>query len=278
MKRILLVLLVAITFCETSKAQGIKTPQASPSTTIKQDFGISTIELNYSRPAIKGRQIFGNVVPFGKVWRTGANGATSITFGDDVIIGGKQLKAGKYGILSIPEANEWTIIITQQLDVTSAAAYKPEMDVVRVKLPVTSIPMPIESFTILLNNVQAASCELWILWDQSMVMLPITSDIDAKIMAQIKNQVINDTKPYATAAIYYLENGKDLNQALAWFEKATAGNTTQYWVWHNRAKCEAKIGKKDAAKASANKSLEIATAAHDDAYIKLNQDLLKTLN
>jgi hypothetical protein len=226
---------------------------------------------------IRGRQIFGNVVPFGKVWRTGANNATTISFGDDVTIGGKLVKAGKYGLLSIPESSEWTLIITQQLDVTNAAAYKPEMDVVRVKVPVTNIPMPIESFTIMLNNVNTTSCELWILWDQSLVMLPITTDIDSKIMAQINNTVVNDNRPYYTAAVYYLENGKDLNLALGWFEKACASNPNQYWVWHNRAKCEVKLGKKDAAKASAGKSLELAKNAKDDAYIRMNEELLKSL-
>ena len=256
MRKIFFVLLVAMTFSEVGLAQGIKTPQPSPTTTIKQDFGLSGIELNYSRPLIRGRQIFGNVVPYGKVWRTGANGATTISFGDDVTIGGKLIKAGKYGILSIPEASEWTLIITQQVDVTNAAAYKPEM---------------------LLNNVNTSSCELWILWDQSMVVLPITTDIDAKIMAQIDAQVVNDRRPFYTAAVYYLENGKDLNQALSWFEKATTLTPNQYWVWHNRAKCEAKLGKKDAAKASASKSLELAKAGKDDAYIRMNEELLKSL-
>src|SRR6187401_311070 len=105
-----------------SNAQ-VTTPQASPTTTLKQNFALSTVELSYSRPGIKGRKIFGDLVPYGKVWRTGANLATTITFGEDVTIGGKKVAAGKYGLLSIPGQTEWTFIITKQLDVTSPAAY-----------------------------------------------------------------------------------------------------------------------------------------------------------
>src|SRR5215475_13367344 len=130
-KSILVVIAFTITFL--ASAQSIKTPPPSPPQTIKQDFGISSIELSYSRPGIKGRKIFGELVPFGKVWRTGANNATTITFGDDVTIGGQKVPAGKYGLLTIPGQNSWTVIITKQLDVTSPAAYKQDMDVVRVE-------------------------------------------------------------------------------------------------------------------------------------------------
>src|SRR5882724_5123083 len=115
-------------------AQTIKTPLPSPPQTIKQDFGISSIELSYSRPGVKGRKVFGDLVPFGKVWRTGANNATTIDFADDVTIGGTKIPAGKYGLLTIPDKDNWTIIITKQLDVTNPAAYKQEMDIVRASV------------------------------------------------------------------------------------------------------------------------------------------------
>jgi hypothetical protein len=130
MKRNLLIA-TACLFTFSTYAQQLKMPAPSPGATIKQDFGLSSVEVSYSRPAVKDRAIFGDLVPFGKVWRTGANQATIITFGEDVSVGGQKVPAGKYGLLSIPNANEWTIIISKQLDVTSPAAYKPEMDVVR---------------------------------------------------------------------------------------------------------------------------------------------------
>ena len=116
-------------------AQQLRTPAPSTAQTIKQELGIGTVELSYSRPNARNRKIFGDLVPFNAVWRTGANGATTLTFSDEVTIGGTKVPAGKYGLLSIPAANEWTLILTKQTDVTSPAAYKQESDVVRVKAP-----------------------------------------------------------------------------------------------------------------------------------------------
>src|SRR5581483_3064143 len=132
-KRSLLLFALSTSLYCTSMAQSIKTPPPSPPQFVRQDFGLSNIELSYSRPGVKGRTIFGDLVPYGKVWRTGANQATTLTFGDDVTIGDTKVPAGKYGLLTIPGADEWTIIITRQLDVTQPAAYKQDQDVVRVK-------------------------------------------------------------------------------------------------------------------------------------------------
>src|ERR1041384_7018716 len=124
MKKILF--LAAVAACNFSFAQSLTTPQPSTTQTIKQNFGLSSIELSYSRPGIKGRKVFGDLVPFGKVWRTGANSATTLTFGDDVTIGGVKIPAGKYGLLTIPDKDNWTIIISKQVDVTNPADYKQE--------------------------------------------------------------------------------------------------------------------------------------------------------
>src|ERR1700745_2591110 len=117
-KLILAVMLSPLFLCYTY-SQNLVTPQPSPTAEIKQNFGLSYIELSYSRPGVKGRKIFGDLVPYGKVWRTGANNATTLTFGDDVVIGGTKIPAGKYGLLTIPGENEWTMIISKQTDVTN---------------------------------------------------------------------------------------------------------------------------------------------------------------
>src|SRR6202012_5128889 len=124
MKKLLLLFAITGCLCQPTIAQSIKTPSPSTPQFVRQDFGLSNIELSYSRPNVKGRKIFGDLVPFGKVWRTGANQATPLTFGDAVTIGGVKIPAGKYGLLSIPDADQWTIIITHQNDATSPAAYK----------------------------------------------------------------------------------------------------------------------------------------------------------
>jgi len=212
-----------------SDAQTIKTPQPSPTQTLKQDFGISSIDLIYSRPGMKGRKIFGDLVPFGKVWRTGANSATRIKFSDDVTIGGQVLKAGEYAIYTVPGEKEWELIINKG-SANWGTEYKQEDDILRVKATPVKLDQTIESFTMQFANVKSNSTDLQLMWDKTLVSVPITTDIDKKIMAQIDAALNKDNRPYFQAAMYYLETGKDLNQALAWFDKAIEQTPNAYWV------------------------------------------------
>jgi tetratricopeptide (TPR) repeat protein len=276
MKKLILAAAAVFTLL-SADAQQLRTPAPSPTQTIKQDFGLASIELSYSRPSMKGRTIFGDLVPFGKVWRTGANQATTLTFGEEVNIGGKKVPAGKYGLVSIPNKDSWTLILTKQLDVTSPAAYKQEQDVVRVDVKTMKLDDKLETFTMQFANVKPSTCELHIMWDNTSVALPISSDVETKVMAQIDNMMNKDTRPYFNAAMYYMDNGKDLNQALAWFDKAVELNPSAFWIHHQRANCLAKLGKKKEAKTAAEKSRELAVTAKNDDYVKLNDDLIKTL-
>lgn len=267
----------AIALLVTAEAQ-LKTPAPSPGQTVKQEFSLSSIELSYSRPGIKGRKLYTDIAPAGKVWRTGANGATTLTFGEEVMIGGTKIPAGKYGLLSIPDKKTWTLIISKQTDVTSPAAYKQDMDVVRVNAAVQSTKSAVETFTIQFANVKDNSCELQLQWGKSMVSLPVTTDIDGKIMASIDAAMKTEKPPYFAAAMYYMENGKDLNQALGWFNKAVEAQPDAFWVQHQWANCLAKLGKVNEAKAAATRSKELAITAKNDDYVKLNDDLLKKLS
>ncbi len=277
MKKLLSVLTLASLCYLNSMAQQLKTPAPSTPQYVKQDFGLSNIELSYSRPGVKGRQIFGDLVPYGKVWRTGANQATTLTFGDDVIIGGTKIPAGKYGLLTIPDNKQWTIIITKQLDVTSPGAYKQDQDVVRVTAEVHELPFPLETFTILFANVTNSSCDLQLIWDKTVVSFPIKTEVDAKIMAQIDNTFNKDNHPYFAAAAYYMENGKDLNKALEWFNKATDQDPTAYFIFYQKARCQAKLGKKQDAVATAQKSMQLAKDAGNPDYVALNEKLIASL-
>lgn len=273
--------LFLIAFCSSAfyfaDAQALKTPQPSTTQTIKQDFGLGTIEISYSRPGAKGRKIFGDLVPFGKVWRTGANSATTISFSDDVTIGGTKIPAGKYGLLSIPGETEWTIIISKQLDVTSPAAYKQESDVVRVAVKPINLPFTTETFTIAIASVKDNSCDLQLSWDKTLVSVPVSTEVDSKVMKQIENTFIKDSRPYFSAAVYYLENGKDLNQAVAWFDQAIEQNPKAFWVYYQKARALAKLGKKAEALATSQKSVELAKEAKNDDYVALNEKLQKEL-
>ena len=265
----------AITF--SVRSQSIKMPPPSPPQTIKQDFGISSIELSYSRPGIKGRKVFGDLVPYGKVWRTGANNATTIDFGDDVTIGGTKVAAGKYGLLTIPDKDNWKVIITKQLEVTNPADYKQESDVVRVDVKPMTMKDKMETFTMQFANVKPSTCELQIMWENTAVVVPISSDVETVVMKQIDDAMNKDNRPYFQSALYYLNNGKDLNQAIVWFDKAIAQQPNGYWIYHQKANALAKLGKKDEAKATAQKSIELAKEDKNDDYVRLNEKLLEQL-
>ncbi len=272
MKKLLLT--AAAAFILLAADAQLKTPAPSPTQTVKQDFGLSNIELSYSRPGMKGRKIYGDLVPFGKVWRTGANNATTITFGEEVMLGGKKVPAGKYGLLTIPDKNNWTFVLTKQLDVTSPAGYKQDMDVVRVDAKPMKIDNNVETFTMQFANIKPTSVDLQLLWENTAVSLPITTDVETKVMAQIDNLMNKDNRPYFGAAMYYMDNGKDLNQAMVWFDKAVELNPKAFWIHHQRANALAKLGKKEEAKAAANKSMQLAKEAQNDDYVKLNEKLL----
>ncbi|HET9825587.1 MAG TPA: DUF2911 domain-containing protein [Chitinophagaceae bacterium] len=268
---------VIAALCISTEAQTLKTPLPSPPQTIKQDFGISSIELSYSRPGVKGRKVFGDLVPYGKVWRTGANNATTITFADDVTIGTTKIPAGKYGLLTIPGKDSWTIIVSKQTDVTNPADYKQESDVARASVKPMTLRDKIETFTIQFANVKPSTCDLQMMWENTAVSLPISSDVESVVMKQIDDVMKKDNRPYFQAALYYLNNDKDLNQAVAWFDKAIEQQPDGYWIYHQRANALAKLGKKDEAKASAQKSIELAKTAKNDDYVRLNEKLLEQL-
>lgn len=275
MKKVVVLLFVLLS--AGAFAQGIKTPAPSPTQTLKQDFALSSIEINYSRPAAKGRKIFGDLVPFGKIWRTGANAATKVTFGEDVKVGGMPVKAGSYAIYSVPTAGDWEIIINKGANNSGLTGYKTEDDVARFTVKSMQLPMMIENFTIILGNLTASSADIQILWENTAVQIPVVADIDTKIMAQISSAMTVDSRPYFQAASYYFDNGKDNAKALEWANKAVEAQPTAFWVMHLKAKIQAKAGDKTGAKATALKSIELAKEAKNDDYVVLNQKLIATL-
>jgi tetratricopeptide (TPR) repeat protein len=274
MKKILSTVLICA-FIFTASAQ-LKIPAPSPTQTVKQDFGLSSIELVYSRPAMKDRKIFGDLVPWNKVWRTGANSATRIKFNDDVMIGGQALKAGEYALYTIPNDNEWDIIINKG-SANWGTNYKQEDDVFRLKAKPMKLNEKVETFTMQFANVKPTSTDLHIMWDKTAVAVPITIDIDKKIMTQIDNAMNKDSRPYFQSAMYYMETGKDMNQAVQWFDKGIELNPKAFWMYHQKANALAKMGRKDEARTVAQKSIELAREQKNDDYVQLNEKLIATL-
>jgi tetratricopeptide (TPR) repeat protein len=262
-----------------TQAQTIAAPQPSPTQTLTQNFSVGTVELSYSRPGLKGRKLGVELAPYGKVWRTGANNATTLKFSDDVTIGGTLLKAGKYGVLSIPGATEWTLIITKDLNVTQPDQYNPANDVVRVKAIPVKLGNKVETLTINFGNITGTACELQLMWDNTLVALPISIDTDAKVMKQIGDIFDKDNKPYYAAAQYYYDNGKDLTKAKDWIDKATTdpANAKAFYIFLLKARIYQKMGNKAVAKATAEKTIALATEAKNDEYVKMAQDVIKAL-
>lgn len=277
MKKLFITSIAAWVMC-FADAQTWKAPQTSTTQTIKQNFALSSIEITYSRPGIKGRKIFGGLVPFGTIWRTGANDANVLTFGDTVFIGGTKIAPGKYGLASIPHEKSWTLIITKQLDVTDAASYKKDQDVVRVEAKAMDMSESMETFTMQFANIKNGSCDLQLMWDRTAVSLPITTNIEERMKAQIEQVINKDNRPYFNAALYYMNNNLDLKKALAWFDKALELEPTLLRNHNQRARCLQKMGRIEEAKTGAKKGLELAKEQKNDDFTKAFETLLTELN
>ena len=261
----------------------IKTPAASPTSTVTQRVGLTDITIVYSRPGVKGRTIFGGdktVVPNGKRWRTGANATTSIKFSDDVTIEGKRVPAGEYGIYTVPRPNEWTVVLNKSLKLgADVDGYKDDQDVARFTVKPYKVAGKVETFTINFTDLTPATANVALEWENTGARFNIKADVDSKVMAQINEKITKNATPsaddLASAAVYYADNNKDLKQAVAWMEKA---NTTdaKFWNLHSEAKMRLKI--KDYAgamkAAEASKKGALAATPPNDNYVKMNEDLL----
>jgi hypothetical protein len=253
-------------------------PAPSPACTIKQHVGLTDIEVVYSRPGVKGRQIFGGLVSYGEVWRTGANSATKITFSTPVKFNGANVPAGTYALFTIPGETEWTIILNKVAVQSGAFQYDEKQDLVRVQTKPIQLKEQIETFTIEFNEIRDDSAVLNLVWDTTVVPVKIEMDLTGKLVPQIEAAMAapGDNKPYFQAAMFYYEHGQDLQKARKWVDAAIAQREAHYIV-HLKAKILAKLGDKEGAIAAARRSIELAIKAKDNGYVKLNQDLISSL-
>jgi hypothetical protein len=255
----------------------LKMPAPSPTQIIKQDFALGSIELTYSRPSIKGRKIFGDLVPYNAVWRTGANAATIIKFNDVVEIGGKKIDTGSYALYSIPNDGSWEIILNKGITNWGSDGYKQTEDVVRFKVNTMKMKEASESFTMQFANIKPESCELQIMWDKTAVAIPITALIKDRMRASIEKAMMGEKKPFWNAAQFYNEYDKNSTKALENINGAVAENPKAFYMWLYKAKIEKEMGDKKAALASSKKSLELAREAKNEDYVKMNEDLMNKL-
>tara|TARA_R110002050_G_scaffold114009_1_gene229240 strand:+ start:1571 stop:2416 length:846 start_codon:yes stop_codon:yes gene_type:complete len=274
-KLVLSILVLAISL--TGYAQ-IETPQPSPSSKLEQKVGLTDVTLEYSRPSMRGRTIFGDLVPYGKLWRTGANANTKITFSDDVTIGENTLKAGSYAIYTIPNAESWDVIFYSDTDNWGTPQNWDDNKVAaKINAPVFVLPMNIETFTMGLDNLSSGSATLGMFWENAYVGVPINVPTDAKVTSAI-TKVMNgpSANDYFAAAVYYSQEGKDIAQAQKWMDKAMSmTEKPAFWQLRQQSLIYAKAGNKKAAIETAKKSLAGAEAAGNQDYVKMNNDSLK---
>ena len=253
----------------------------SPGQVIVQKFGSSKIEISYSRPSVKGRTIFGDVVPFDKFWRTGANSATTISFGDETTVNNVKIPAGKYGLVTIPGKTEWTVIISKDSTINSPEKYKEADDVVRIKVKPAVLNSKVETFTIDINNLKANEAQVSLRWDKTEVSFKLSIDLDGSVVKYINEQMTSASeadKPYYNAAGYYFENNKDLNKALEWVNKALETNKDAFYMYHTKAKIQNKLGDKKGAVETAQISIEKSKAAKNDEWVKTNEKFINQIN
>ena len=276
MKKLLLSVM-AITMSFALNAQ-IQTPAPSPAAKIEQTVGLTEVAIEYSRPAMRGRVIFGDLVPYGKIWRTGANMRTKVTFSDDVTVGGTTLKAGSYAILTIPQADKWEVIFYTEYQAGGAPATLDDSKVAaRVIADVIPMPMDIDSFTISIDDLTSSSAVIGMLWEKAYVGVEFKVPTDKKVAANIDRVMsgpgFND---YYGAASYYLAEGKDVAQAKKWIDKAMSMNDNpRFWQLRQQSLIYAAAGDKKGAIELAKKSLAAAEKAGNADYVKMNKDSLK---
>lgn len=276
MKKIFLILCTGL-LSFAGSAQ-IEVPQPSPSAKIEQQVGLTNVELNYSRPGMRGREIFGNLVPWNEKWRTGANENTTITFDTKVSIDGKELPAGTYAIYTVPKQDEWEVIfykdannwgLPQQWDENKVA--------LKTTAEVEELPFEMETFTIMIDDLQNDSAALNFIWDNQVATTRFNVPTDEKAMASIERVMQGPSAgDYFAAATYFHDQKKDLNKAYEWIKKAVElGGPDAYWVLRRKSLIEADLGRKQDAIATAKQSLAAAEKAGNKDYVKLNQDSIK---
>lgn len=255
----------------------VKMPAPSPTQTIKQDFALGSIEVKYSRPAAKGRKVMGDLVPYNKLWRTGANAATLIKFTDAVEIQGKRVDTGSYVLYTIPGTDTWEVILNKGLNNWGVDGYKEAEDVLRFKVKANTGKTNVENFTMQFSDIKPESCSLDIMWEKTSISIPFTATIKERIRTQLMEAMKSDKKPNWLAAQFYNEYDNNPAKALEYATAATVDNPKAFWVWIYKAKIEKAMGNKAAALQSSNTSLALAKEAKNDDYVKINEEFQKKL-
>lgn len=267
--------LMLLAFIVSFSAQSqIDTPAPSPSATLTQEVGLTTVTINYSRPSVKDRTIFGGLLKYGELWRTGANGATKLSFSTDVNLGGNDLKAGDYVILTVPGESDWKINI-YEFSGNGVGAYFSKEALATTSVKPVKLSDKVESLTIDINNLRNSSATIDISWENTKISIPLEVNADASVMAQINKYEENSdsqrANDYNAAASYLLSEKKELEKALDFATKATSLNPNAFWMSRTKSLIEAELGKYKEAVVTATLSLAAAEKAGNQTYVDFNK-------
>jgi hypothetical protein len=281
MKKTFLIVAMAVMFM-VAEAQ-IQTPAASPAGSVSSSIGLTEVKIDYFRPRLKGRKIFGEkdvMYPHGSIWRTGANSGTKISFSDDVKVESIDVPKGEYLIFTWPNAGEWTVSLYKDLSIGgNTGKYDPSKEAAKFKVKTEKLAEKVETFTISIDDIAPdnKSGVLTLAWENTAVPFTVAVDYDARVMKSIEENTKVSPGNYFQAAVYYLDNGKDLNKALEWVNLALASNPDAYWMLHQKAKIQKALGDKKGSVETATASLNSAKKANNRDYQTMNEDLIKSI-
>ena len=282
MKNTFLIVLLAVGLVANGQ---IQTPQASATASTATTVGLTDVKIDYSRPSAKGRTIFGDaatvLVPYGKIWRTAANSGTKITFSDDVKVEGVAVPKGEYTIYTWPGATEWTVSLYKDIKLgANTDKYDKMQEAANFKVKSEKLTEKVETFTVNIGDISAdsKSAKVQIAWENTSVKFTITADYDAKVMKSIEASTKVNPNNYYAAAVYFMDNGKDVKQALEWINKSMEGNATpQFWQLYQKARIQKANGDKAGALATSKASWEASKVANNRDYQLMNEELQKSL-
>ena len=282
MKKLLVNLcaLMALSLMVSNVHAQLSTPAPSPGSKLMQTVGLTEVTVEYSRPGVKGRTVFGGaeaLEQYGEPWRTGANSATKVSFSKDVKIADQDLKAGSYALFTVPGAKNWEVMFFNY-DTPNAGGYGDKEPVLKAKILAGKTGREIESFTIDINNLTNNGATIDLMWQNTLVSIPMAVHTSKEVMASFDKMTTGPSNAeYYAMGNYLFEEGKDLDKALSYIQKATKVDKPRFWQVHREALVLGKLGKQKEAIEVAKKSMALAKEANNSDYVALNKKLISSL-
>ncbi len=266
-----------------AQSDALEFPAASPPALVREQVGLTTVEINYARPSSRGRTVFGGLVPYGEVWRTGANSATRISFSTDVSFGGEPVAAGTYALFTIPGKDQWTFILNAATEQWGSYGYDASQDVLRVTVRAHVLKKPVETMLISVENMRDGAADLTLAWAKARVRVPIVVDVVALLVPKIEAAMSapGEAKPYLSAAMFYYDHDLDLDKALEWISEGLAQQPQAVWILYRKGLILAKRGDTEKARDTANQAISMAEAMGGELgaeYRRLSESLLASLD